>query len=222
MTTVALRLRSTLAAVPLASLVVVLAACGHLASGASGSAQAAGAGTSGTPQAADPTGPATPKQSNPAPPAADSGSARLSSDGRCTAGQLRINVASGDNAAGHIGLLVVFTNASTQACTMYGYPGVSFVTGHGDQVNDPAQRVARTPSLVTLAPNGKAHASLLLVNVNNYVGSPSCQATLTAGVRVYPPDDTTALFASSAQWICDVKGTGVPQIYPVQTGASNS
>jgi hypothetical protein len=223
MTTVARRLRSTLAAVPLVALVTALAACGHTASGAPGSVQAAGGGASGTSQAPVTTGPTAPKQSNESPPAPASGSTRPSSGGRCTGGQLHVSVvASGDDAAGHIGLLVVFTNTSTRTCTIYGYPGVSFVTVRGDQVNDPAQRVPRTPSLVTVAPNGKAHASLLLVNVDNYAGSPSCQATLTAGVRVYPPDDTTALFASSPQWICDINGTGVPQIYPVQAGAGHS
>lgn len=222
MTTVEHRLRSTLVAVPLVALVTALAACGHIASGAPGSAQAAGGGTSGTPRAPAVTGQTTATPSNESPPAGPGGATHMSTGGRCTAGQLRVNVASGDNAAGHIGLLVVFTNTSTRSCTIFGYPGVSFVTRHGDQVNDPAQRVRRTPSLVTLAPNGRAHASLLLVNVNNYAGNPSCQATLTAGVRVYPPDDTTALFASSPQWICDAKGTGVPQIYPVQAGAGNS
>jgi hypothetical protein len=212
MTTVAQRMRVTLVTGPLALLVVTLAACGSLASGAPGTTQA------GTPQpSTSGGGPTTPEQS-----AAHGASIHLSSGGRCTAGQLHVNVASGDNAAGHIGLLVVFTNTSTRSCTMYGYPGVSFVTGHGDQVNDAAQRAGRTPSLVTLAPNGKAHASLLLVNVNNYAGNPNCQATLTAGIRVYPPDETTALFARSPQWICDVKGTGVPRIYPVQAGASDS
>jgi Protein of unknown function (DUF4232) len=221
MRTVAHRLRVTLVVVPLATLVVPLVACGYAAPGATGP-QAAGAGTSGIPLPSTPTDPTTPRQSKAPTPIAGAGSTHLSSGGRCTTGQLHVDVAPGDNAAGHIGLLVVFTNTSTRICTIYGYPGVSFVTGHADQVNDPAQRVSRTPSLVTLAPQGKAHASLLLVNVNNYVGTSNCQATLAAGVRVYPPDDTTALFASSPQWICDVKGTGVPEIYPVQAGASDS
>jgi hypothetical protein len=222
MTTVARRLRSTLVAMPLVALVTALAACGHTASAAPGSVQAAGGGTSGTSKAPVTTGPTAPEQSNESPPAPTSGPTHPPSGGRCTAGQLHINVASGDNAAGHIGLIVVFTNTSTRTCTIYGYPGVSFVTDRGDQVNDPAHRVPQTPSLVTVAPNGKAHASLLLVNVDNYAGSPSCQATLAAGVRVYPPDDTTALFASSPQWICDIKGAGVPQIYPVEAGAGHS
>jgi len=155
----------------------------------------------------------TPSRSQSAPPR---------SGGRCTAAQLQVSVAPGANAAGHIGLLVVFTNTSGQACTMSGHPGVSFVTGpSGLQVNDPAERVAAgTPPIVTLVPNGKAHANLLLVNVANYAGGNLCQPTQVSGVRVYPPDDTTALFASNPQQICTVKGTGLAQIYPVQAGSS--
>jgi hypothetical protein len=221
MTRVARRWRCTVVALPLASAVIALAACG-VPSVSSGSAQAAGPGTTGAPP--------TTKQTNPttSPPVVRSSVVRQSpaqpkSGGRCAAGQLLLTVAQSDNSAGHIGLFVVFTNNSDRTCTMFGYPGVSFVTGPaGTQVNDPAERSgAPAASLVTLPPNARAHASLLLVNVDNYNGSPSCQPTLAAGIRVYPPDDTTALFARYPEWICDVKGTGVPEIYPVQAGANS-
>jgi hypothetical protein len=140
--------------------------------------------------------------------------------GRCAAAQPRVSLVPSDNPAGHISLHLVFTNISARTCTMFGYPGVAFVTGpSGAQINDPAQRSSgQASSLVPLAPNGTAHANLLLVNVDNYNGSPSCQPTQAAGVRVYPTDDTTAIFASSPQRICSVTGTGVPQIYPVESG----
>jgi hypothetical protein len=114
----------------------------------------------------------------------------------------------------------VFTNTSTRACTMYGYPGVSFVTGPtGSQINEPAQRspAQGSPTLVPLSPGGKAHASLLLVNVANYPTN-TCKPVQAAGLRVYPPDDTTALYTSSPQQICTTNGTGTAQIYPIQTG----
>jgi len=218
MTTVTHRLRSTLLAFALVSLVVVLAACNRNGVDATASAQHPGAGRSITPEPTTPTTSATTSES---PAAGRSSPARTLSGGRCTAAQLRLSVIPGPNAAGHIGLILRFTNISTKPCTMFGYPGVSFVTGHGNQINDPAQRSAASgnPSVVTLAPDGKADASLLLVNIANYAGNNLCQPTLAAAVRVYPPDDTTAILASSPQQICDVKGTGVPQIYPVQTGA---
>jgi hypothetical protein len=180
---------------------------------------ATGPGPTAPPQTSAPNSP------NATPPTSVTPSPELSPStqpggGRCTAAELRVSLVPGDNPAGHIGLHLVFTNISARTCTMFGHPGVAFVTGpSGSQINDPAQRSSgQASSLVTLAPNGRAHASLLLVNVDNYNGSPSCQPTQAAGVRVYPPDDTTAIFASSPQRICSVKGTGVPQIYPVESG----
>jgi hypothetical protein len=120
---------------------------------------------------------------------------------------------------GHLGVLLVFTNVSSRICTMYGYPGVSFVTGvSGQQVNDPAQRDAGGggPSLVTLPPNAAAHAPLRLTQPGNY--GPPCQPVDVAGFRVYPPDETTALFAASPQQACSAKGLAVPTIRPVQPG----
>jgi hypothetical protein len=156
------------------------------------------------------TSSAQPGQSSPS-----TGAAR-----RCGAAQLQVNVAPGHNEAGHIALLLVFTNTSTHPCTMYGYPGVSLLTGpNGPQINDPAQRVTATPTLTTLAPNTAAHASLLLTQAGNYP-TDTCKPVQTTGFRIYPPDDTTPLYTNSTQQACSTKGTGVPQIYPVQPGPS--
>jgi hypothetical protein len=200
MTTLLYRLRGTLLALTLLSLVVVLGACGR-------------EGLAGT-------GLAPPSASRPSMTAPTSAAVPP----RCGTGQLHLVVAPAPNAAGHIGLLLMFTNTSNTVCSMFGYPGVSFLTSAGVQINDGAQRSAAlgAPSLVALPPGGRAHANLLLVNVANYVGNPNCQPTLSARVRVYPPDETTALFASSAQQICEVSSTGVPVVYPVQTGATSS
>jgi hypothetical protein len=183
----------------------------------------AGVSSSSAPPSITPTNPSTPPPASQPPPTAQNPPPQTSTT-PCTAAQLQINVTPGPNAAGHIGLNIVFTNTSTHPCTMYGYPGVSFVTGPtGTQINDPAQRSAAQgpPTLTTLPANGKAHASLLLVNVANYPPN-TCKPTQAAGLRVYPPDDTTALYTNSPQQICTTKGTGTAQIYPVQTGTSTS
>jgi hypothetical protein len=178
---------------------------------------ATGPGPSMAPQTSAPASPTAPSASG-SPSPGHSQSAQPPGGGICTAAGLQVTVVPGDNAAGHIGLVVVFTNTSGRACTMDGHPGVSFVTGpSGTQVGDAAQRAGQAPSLITLAPNGSAHANLLLVNVANYPPS-TCKPTQVAGVRVYPPDNTTALFASSPQQICTIKGVGTAQIYPVESG----
>jgi hypothetical protein len=133
-----------------------------------------------------------------------------------------VSIAPADNPSGHVGLFVVFTNTASRACTMYGYPGVSFLTGpSGSQINQPARRFAPAgpPVLVRLGAGGQAHADLLLVNVDNFP-SDQCRPTLAAGVRVYPPDETAAVFVPSPQRVCTVDGTGLAQISSVRSGAT--
>jgi hypothetical protein len=162
-------------------------------------------------------GPSSPTGSPPSSPSASATTAQT----RCHTADLRVTATddpAGDG-AGHLGILLVFTNTSTRTCTMYGYPGVSFVTAeNGQQVNDPAQRDSSggAPTLVTLAPTASAHASLRLAQPGNF--GPACQPVNVAGFRVYPPDETAALFASSPQQACSAKGIAVPTLRPVQGG----
>jgi hypothetical protein len=152
------------------------------------------------------------------PPATPSRSAQAAAGARCTTAQLSLAVTPGASAAGHVGLQLLFTNTSASACTMSGYPGVSFVTGpSGTQIGDAAQRVGGPVEAVSLAPQGRAHANLLLGQVGNYPAD-ACRPTQAAGLRVYPPDETTALYVASARQVCAAPGTGFAQIYPVQAG----
>jgi Protein of unknown function (DUF4232) len=179
---------------------------------------ATGTGPSGVPRTSAPASPTAPSSASGSPSPGHSQSAQPPGGGICTAAGLQVKVVPGSNAAGHIGLVIVFTNTSAWTCTMDGHPGVSFVTGpSGTQVGEAAQRAGTAPSPVTLAPNGTAHANLLLVNVANYPPN-TCKPKPAAGVRVYPPDNTTAVFASSPQQICTVKGAGIAQVYSVEPG----
>src|SRR3954462_7133879 len=94
---------------------------------------------------------------------------------------VRLGRASG--AAGSTYRPLVFTNTSTTACTLRGYPGVAYVPPtSGLQVGPPASRYAglriRT---VTLAPGGHAAALLQLVNYLNYP-SGACAAKTVSGL----------------------------------------
>ena len=217
MTTALRRVRPTLLGLAVTCLVAVLAACAPAGSSGAVSAPRPAAGSSANsaapkPPSATVSGPAAVGHT----PAGTTGG-----PSRCTTGQLRITVASGDNAAGHIGLRIVFTNTGTRTCTLYGYPGVSFqASPTGPQINDPAQRspAQGAPTRITLAPGHHAHADLLLVNVANYPSN-LCKPAQIAGVRVYPPDQTTAAFAASPQQVCTINGTGLAQIYPIQAGS---
>jgi hypothetical protein len=188
------------AALSLACVLGVLGACGRANPGPTASAQPSGSGSTGV-----------------SPSPASSQTAHVAG-ARCVTAQLEVTVAPGTNAAGHIGLLLLFTNTSATACTMSGYPGVSFVTGpSGTQIGDAAERVGGPAAPVSLAPQGKARANLLLRQVGNY-SADACRPTQAAGMRVYPPDETTAIYVTSARQVCSVPGTGFAQIYPVEAG----
>jgi len=59
----------------------------------------------------------------------------------CHSGQLTVAVTNSQGAAGTIYSHLTFTNKSAIACTMTGYPGVSFVDGAGHQVGAPLNKL---------------------------------------------------------------------------------
>src|SRR5205823_3859332 len=108
-------------------------------------------------------------------------------------------------AAGSVYAPIVFTNTSTSACTLDGYPGVSYVApSNGQQVGTAATRNAlHAASSVTLAADASASALVQMTNHANYPDA-SCKAAPVGGLRVYPPGSKTAAYVafSSAQMAC--------------------
>lgn len=109
---------------------------------------------------------------------------------------------------------LVLTNTSSQTCTLQGYAGVSYVAFAGTQVGAPAQRVSGPEPLVSLAPGASATATLAMVDAGNF-GS-SCGLTPTRGLRVYPPNQTAALFVSQAGQGCKDASFITLYIHPFQ------
>src|SRR6202011_1829081 len=89
----------------------------------------------------------------------------------CATGQLAASLANPGGAAGSVGYDLVLRNTRTAACSLTGYPGVSYVsTSAGTTVGAPA---ARNPSssgapTVTLDPGRSARATLIEVDSLNY------------------------------------------------------
>jgi len=149
------------------------------------------------------------------PPAAPSGSAPASS--RCHTDELQVTVegAPGGGAAGSMYLWLIFTNSSARTCTLYGFPGVSYATAaDGQQVNDPATRsTGVSPSLVTLDPRHAAYAQVQEGHPEMFPDT--CKAVPVAGFRVYPPDETTAVFVPFPGQQCSTNGVNRPTVYPM-------
>ncbi len=126
-----------------------------------------------------------------------------SSELQCTTADLRLAVGPANGAAGTIYYPLDFTNVASSACTMYGYPGVAFVSSpSGSQIGAAAGRRSSTgPALVTLEPGATANATLAVSDV--LVGN-NClhQQVQVNWVQVYPPDEYTALYARLSRQGC--------------------
>jgi hypothetical protein len=108
----------------------------------------------------------------------------------CKTSSLAITFGSPNGTAGAIHYGIIFHNFGSSTCTLYGYPGVSFLGAGGSQIGAPAQREDNlTPATVTLTPGGNAYTSVAVTDP----GIPPCSSSATATqVRIYPPGETHA------------------------------
>lgn len=110
----------------------------------------------------------------------------------------------GSGSAGGSYFDLEFTNVSGHTCTLDGYPGVSAIDVAGHQLGSAASRDTVSPvhkitlhsatSTAGLPPlGGTVTASVVLKITDVGVYSPSqCHYVTAAGLRVYPPNQTTA------------------------------
>lgn len=128
--------------------------------------------------------------------AATSGTAMAASIPKCYNSQLTVSAfePAGGGAAGSIYLHITFHNKSGSTCHLYGYPGVSAVGTHGNQLGDAAQRDGIDPAqYVNIAPGRYAHATLRYSDV--VATDPASHPAHANGFRVYPPGDYYAMYA---------------------------
>lgn len=168
---------------------------------------------SGEPAAVSSTG-SSPAASATASPRTESTSAGTP---RCHTADLKLTVTAdpGGGAAGRHGEFLTFANASSHPCTLYGFPGVSFVAGdQGTQVGDAFTRGGDAKQKITLTAGAKARATIVLVTPENFDAA-DCKPVQARGYRVYPPDETASIFVSRPQKACSAKGTGVGEVEPI-------
>jgi hypothetical protein len=126
----------------------------------------------------------------------------------------------GNAAAGSSYYPIQFVNASGSPCTLYGYPGVSFVTSAGgSQIGVPATRnPATSAQLITLSPGETVHAVLQVVDALNYPAS-DCGLVTAHWLKVYPPNQTAAAYVSFTAQTCS-KAKTILSVETVQTGST--
>jgi len=121
----------------------------------------------------------------------------------CATSSLKVSQGLGQGYAGGVYENIVFTNTSSASCTLYGYPGVSLVSGPPyAQIGLAAKRDTTAPvKLITLAPGAAANALLQIVDALNFPTA-TCGPAQATDLRVYPPNQTAAIFLPSSSKGC--------------------
>ena len=92
-------------------------------------------------------------------------------------------------------------NIGSTTCTLYGYPGVSYVAGAGGRqggnaATRQADNTGGAEKVVTLAPGATASAPLDIIQAA-VIDKSECKPVPVRGLRVYPPGEKAALFISA-------------------------
>jgi hypothetical protein len=152
-------------------------------------AAVAGCASSGSSQpaapAASPSAPAATSSSNT--PAVVAPSSSAAGTPACATSALQVKLGSSDGYAGGVYVVIDFTNTSGSSCTLFGYPGVSLVTGPPyKQIGLAAKRSTSTPKkLVTLA-----------------FPSATCGPAKATALKIYPPNQTEPVYLPNASTGC--------------------
>lgn len=138
----------------------------------------------------------------------------------CQTRWLQLSVGPSEGAAGTTYTTLALTNVSGPACTLYGWPGVSFMGRGAREVGWPASRVpapnASRPSLVLVRPGASVHA--FLAYVDSYNPTPAtCRPARARSVRVFPPNQRAALRSRLVARVCTTPRYR-PRISFVQSG----
>jgi hypothetical protein len=141
----------------------------------------------------------------------------------CATSSLNVKQGLAQGYAGGVYEVIDFTNTSNSPCSLYGYPGVSLVTGPPyTQVGRAAKRSTTSAQvkLITLAPGATGNALLQIVDALNYP-SATCGPTKAAALKVYPPNQTAPVYLPNTSTACS-KPVQTMNIGPVQAGSGGS
>jgi hypothetical protein len=198
-----------------AAALTCLAALAALAACSSSTSSSGSPGTPASPATA--TGTSTGTGTGTAPVTSPSPSASQPATQACANGTLQVALRGEQGYAGGVDLAINFTNTSSAACTLYGYPGVSLVSSAHAQIGLAAKRTTTAPvEVVTLGPGATGHAELQIADALNFPTS-TCSPAQAADLRIYPPNQTAAVFLPDRSQGC-AQPVQVLFVGPVQPG----
>ncbi len=205
-----------------AALICLAAVTGCASSASSSQPSAPGSTGTASPTAAGttPSSGNTPAVASPSSPSSPSSPAAAGA--ACPTSALRVKQGIAQGYAGGVYQVIDFTNTSGSTCTLFGYPGVSLVSGPPYvQIGLAAKRGTSTPrKLVTLAPGATANAMLQIVDALNYPPA-SCGPAKATALKIYPPNQTVPVYLPNASNGC-TKPVQIMNVSAVQPGSGSS
>jgi hypothetical protein len=141
-------------------------------------------------------------------------------------GRLKVGVKSAGVASGNEGYVLVFTNTSTKACTVDGYPGAAVTDKPGQVVLNATRELSGfmsegqypAPHPIALAPGAAAATLLEWIDNPLHGGTPvgaNCPG-MDGGKLLITPPNTTRSTAFPAPLVC----VGYFVVYPLIPGTS--
>jgi hypothetical protein len=155
-------------------------------------------------------------------PSTSSASPAVAGAAACPNGSLKVTQGLGQGYAGGTYEVIDFTNTSSTTCTLYGYPGVSLVSGPPYvQIGLAAKRSTNTAvATITLAPGAVANALLQIVDALNFPAA-TCSPAAATNLQVYPPGQTVAVYLPNQSEAC-AEPVQTTFIGPVTAGSGGS
>jgi hypothetical protein len=140
----------------------------------------------------------------------------------CPNGSLQVKLGPAQGYAGGVYEVIDFTNTSGVTCTLFGYPGVSLVSGPPyAQIGLAAKRTSTAPvKQITLAPGATASALLQIVDALNFPAA-TCNPVKSTHLRVFPPNWTASVYLPYTSEGC-AKPVQTLFIGAVQAGSGGS
>jgi Protein of unknown function (DUF4232) len=197
----------------LAALICITAVAGCASSPSSPAAPANSANTSSAPAAGTTTVTVAP------PPSSATGTPGAPA---CATSSLKVTPGLAQGYAGGTYQVIDFTNTSGTSCTLYGYPGVSFVTAPPyHQIGPAAKRTATAPvKLITLRPGATANSLLQIVDALNFPTG-NCNPVKAAYLRIFPPNQTVPVYLANTSQAC-TKPVQILSVSAVAAGSGGS
>jgi hypothetical protein len=117
-------------------------------------------------------------------PADDNGTGTI-----CDTSDLSASIGQNQPGAGQMNFPIVLTNSSDETCVVYGYPGLAFLDGEGEQLGYDPEREPGQAATVTLTPGQSAWSALSYGNPD----ISEALSTVPDAVLLTPPDQTESL-----------------------------